>query len=100
MGGIDFNIVKDVGAVGILLLVILMIARGYLVPRKTVDSLITAKNEAIEFWKHAASQREQALTETIPVLKEIHSDHEVVVKLVSSLTEAVTKLSANKDVGR
>lgn len=100
MGGIDFNIVKDVGAVGILLLVILMIARGYLVPRKTVDSLIAAKNEAIEFWKHAASQREQALAETIPAFREIHEDHKVVVKLVGSLNEAVEKLVSNKDLGR
>lgn len=100
MSAADLSIIGGIGGPGALVIIILMIARGYLVPKRTVDSIVTGKNESIEFWKHAAMQREKALEETIPVLAQIHQDHEVVVKLVSSLNEAVAKLTTDQGLGR
>jgi len=97
----DLSLIGGIGAPSVLALVILAVIRGYIVPRRTVDSIIKGKDESIEFWKHAAMQREQALQETIPVLKQIHEDHEVVVKLVASLNEAVTRLAiTDQGLGR
>lgn len=97
MGGLDLNIIKDVGAVGILLLVILMIARGYLVPRRTVDALLAEKQAAIEFWKAGVTQREEALKATYPLLEASVENHKTVVKLMNGMQETVGKLATEKE---
>jgi|SRR5690349_16218457 len=89
MGGIDWSIAKDLGIGGIGLVVLLMIALGWLVPRRTVNAMLAGKDEAITFWQHAAEQREQALAETIPLLRVANENHETLVRLVSSLQAAV-----------
>lgn len=98
--GFDFNIIKDVGAVGILLLVILMIARGNLVPKRTVDALLAEKQKAIDFLTEGVAQREKALNETIPLVRASVDHQETVVKMVTGMSGAVDKLVADRDTGR
>lgn len=43
----------DVGAIGILVLVVLLILWGILLPKATVRSLLTAKDEQIDLYKAA-----------------------------------------------
>lgn len=95
MSGLDLNIVKDVGAVGVLLLVILLIARGYLIPRRTVDALLAEKQAAVEFWKAGALQREQALVETLPLLEASVKNHDTTVRVMTAIQEAVNGLVAD-----
>lgn len=99
VGGLDFNIIKDVGAIGILLLVILMIARGTLVPKRTVDSLLEGQKTATEVWRHAAEQREQALAETIPLLESAVKNHETVVKIVTGMKNVIERLDVENSKG-
>lgn len=91
MGSIDWSIAKDLGIGGIGLVVLLMVALGRLMPRRTVNAMLAGKDEAIAFWQHAAEQREQALAETIPLLRIANENHETLVRLVASLQQAVTE---------
>lgn len=100
MGGFDLALIKDVGAVGILLVIILMVARGALVPRRTVDSLLAEKEKAIDFLRDGLEKRELALNETIPMLEASVKNHETTVKLMTGLQTTVDKLNADKDMGR
>jgi hypothetical protein len=93
VGGIDWSIAKDLGIGGIGLVVLLMVALGRLMPRRTVNSMLAGKDEAIAFWKHAAEQREQALAETIPLLRVANENHETLVRLVAGLQVAVEERS-------
>jgi hypothetical protein len=43
----------DVGAVGVLILVVLLILWGLLLPKSTVKSLLDAKDEQVELYKTA-----------------------------------------------
>lgn len=49
------------GAGGIILLVVLMVLRGLLVPRSTVDMIREDKQQQIELWKTLAEGRQQLI---------------------------------------
>ncbi len=94
MSGADVTLITNGGAVAVLLVVFLLIVRGFLVPKRTVDSLLEGQKAAVEYWKHAAEQREKALVETIPLLKAAIENHETVVKMVTGMESAVKRLIA------
>jgi hypothetical protein len=49
------------GAGGIVLLVVLMVLRGLLVPRSTVDMIREDKQQQVELWKTLAEGRQQLI---------------------------------------
>ena len=51
-----------IGATGLLALVVVMIFRGSLVPRSTVDQMRADKDQQIEMWKAAYERLETAVT--------------------------------------
>lgn len=49
------------GAGGVLMLVVLMVLRGLLVPRSTVDMIREDKQQQVELWKALAEGRQQLI---------------------------------------
>jgi ParB-like chromosome segregation protein Spo0J len=52
-----------IGAGGIVLVVVLMVLRGLLVPRSTVDMLSAAKDQQAETWRALAEGRQAMIDE-------------------------------------
>ncbi|MFD8226854.1 hypothetical protein ACFV16_22080 [Streptomyces massasporeus] len=59
MDGLNAFLTPTLGAGGVVLLVVLMVLRGTLVPRSTVDMMREDKNQQVELWKALAEGRQQ-----------------------------------------
>ncbi len=81
-------ITPSLGIGGILVLVVLMVLRGDLVPRKQVDSLLVAKDEAIDFYKSAHTDASAALAERDRQLAEMMLTARTTRRVLESLPEA------------
>lgn len=61
MDGLAGFITPTLGAGGVVLLVVLMVLRGLLVPRSTVDLVVQDKNDQITLWKTLAEGRQEMI---------------------------------------
>lgn len=61
MDGMTGLLTPTLGAGGVVLLVVLMVLRGLLVPRSTVDLVIQDKNDQIALWKTLAEGRQEMI---------------------------------------
>ena len=61
MDGLTAFLTPALGAGGVVLLVVLMILRGALVPRSTVDMMREDKNQQVDLWRSLAEGRQQLI---------------------------------------
>lgn len=61
MDGFTAFLTPTLGAGGVVLLVVLMILRGALVPRSTVDMMRTDKDQQVDLWRALAEGRQQLI---------------------------------------
>lgn len=59
--GLAAFLTPTLGAGGIILLVVLMVLRGALVPRSTVDMVVTEKTQQVATWKALAEGRQELI---------------------------------------
>lgn len=59
--GLTAFLTPTLGAGGVVLLVVLMVLRGTLVPRPTVDMMREDKDRQVELWKSLAEGRQQLI---------------------------------------
>jgi hypothetical protein len=61
MDGFSAFLTPSLGAGGVILLVVLMVLRGTLVPRSTVDMMREDSNRQVELWKALAEGRQELI---------------------------------------
>lgn len=61
MDGLTAFLTPALGAGGVVMLVVLMVLRGLLVPRSTVDLVVQDKNEQIAVWRTLAEGRQEMI---------------------------------------
>lgn len=61
MDGFATFLTPTLGAGGVVLLVVLMVLRGLLVPRSTVDLVVQDKDRQIEVWRTLAEGRQEMI---------------------------------------
>lgn len=61
MDGLTAFLTPTLGAGGVVLLVVLMVLRGLLVPRSTVDLVVQDKDRQIEVWRTLAEGRQEMI---------------------------------------
>lgn len=61
MDGLTAFLTPALGAGGVVMLVILMVLRGLLVPRSTVDLVVQDKNDQIAVWRTLAEGRQEMI---------------------------------------
>jgi hypothetical protein len=84
------------GAVVVLIVFVYAILRGKLVPSTQVEAQLRQKDEVIQLWKGAAELREQALQETVPLIKEGLENDKTVIRMVAAMRDVVDALSRGK----
>lgn len=72
------------------------ILRGHLVPKVTVDALVTNRDKQIEelgrvldLWREAAQAKDEAIREFIPMLTEITENDKLIIKLLGAIREVI-----------
>jgi hypothetical protein len=61
MDGLTAFLTPTLGAGGVVLLVVLMVLRGLLVPRSTVDLVVQDKDKQIDVWRTLAEGRQEMI---------------------------------------
>ncbi|MFH8805246.1 hypothetical protein ACH4F6_37850 [Streptomyces sp. NPDC017936] len=62
MDGLATFLTPTLGAGGVVLLVVLMVLRGALVPRSTVDLVVADKDRQIDVWRSLAEGRQEMIS--------------------------------------
>lgn len=74
--------------------VIYAILRGHLIPQRTIadwradkDKQITELGQVVDLWRNAATVKDEALRELIPMLTELKENDKLIVQLLGALKE-------------
>jgi hypothetical protein len=78
-----------IGATGILALVVVMILRGSLVPRRQVDAELKQKDDAIVLWKDAYERSEQQNQQKDRLITGLLETAQTTRSVLQALPEAV-----------
>jgi hypothetical protein len=92
------------GALAIISAFVYAIMRGHLVPKSSVDEMrkdrdgrLSEQGQIIDMWRNAALVKDQALSELIPMLEEVVTNDQLILKLLTAIKDVVDKTEADGD---
>jgi hypothetical protein len=88
MDGFSAFLTPTLGAGGIVLLVVLMVLRGTLVPRSTVDMMREDSNRQVELWKALAEGRQGLIEIQQAQLDMLMGTAETTERVLNAVSEA------------
>jgi len=83
----------SIGAVGLLALVVLMIFRGSLIPKSTIDARIADKDAQIEMWRAAYEKSQEALDLKDQQIDALLEAARTTTNVVAAVSEAASRNS-------